>query len=55
MWIVQTGKGKGKYVTSYSLEVEATAYFYYHSINTHSGFKKRLLDPTGKVVARYIT
>jgi len=55
MWKIQVGKDKGSYVTRYSLPGEAQAVRYFNSLNTHSGYKKRLLDPNGKVVARVLT
>jgi hypothetical protein len=55
MWKVQTSKGKGSYLTRYTFETKDQAILYYDSIVVHSGHKKRLLDPMGKVVARTIT
>lgn len=58
IWEIQTGKGKGSYKTRYKFTEpglhSSRAHLYYRSINTHSGYKKRLLRD-GKVVARYIS
>lgn len=55
MWRVQVGKDKGSYRERYTLEREGQALAWYMGINVHSGYKKRLLDPEGRVVARVIT
>jgi len=54
-WIVQDGYRKGKYSNRYTLDTEREAYFWFNGINTHSGYKKRLISPAGKVVARVTT
>lgn len=54
-WRVQVGKGKGHYRTRYTLNSQAYAQRYYDCINTHSGYKKRLVSPDGKIVRRYIS
>lgn len=55
---VQVGKGKGKYQSKYTFTgnhtVLSRALLYYHGINVHSGYKKRLLKD-GKVIERLIT
>lgn len=55
MFKVQTGKGRGKYQTRYSLSSREQAEMYYAMLNIHSGFKKRLVSPDGVVIARYIS
>lgn len=54
-WRVQTGYGKGQYRTRYTLNSEGAAGRYYECISTHSGYKKRLVSPDGRVVRRYIS
>lgn len=58
IFLVQTGKGKGSYQTQYSFTVNgmhsSQAWLYYSSINSHSGYKKRILCD-GKVIHRVIT
>lgn len=51
---VQVGKDKSSYKTKYSLDNEIEAWLYFNCLNTHSGYKKRLVID-GKVVARVIT
>ena len=56
-WRVQTGYQRGQYRTRYTLNSEAAAKRYYECLNTHSGYKKRILAPDGKVMPgfRYIS
>jgi hypothetical protein len=58
-WLVQVGKGRGSYTTRYTFTGNkihnSRALLYYSSLNTHSGGKKRLINPDGKIVARVIT
>ena len=56
-WTVQVGKGKGAYKDRYTFTATEhhRAVLYFNSLNTHSGYKKRLVNPEGKVVARVIT
>ena len=54
-WAVQVGKGKSAYKDRYIFDNEGQAHLWFQSINSHSGYKKRLVDPTGRVVARVIT
>jgi hypothetical protein len=54
-WRVQTGYGKGQYKTRYTLNSEDVAGRYYDCLNIHSGYKKRLVSPDGKIVRRYIS
>ena len=56
-YMIQTGKGKGSYVSRYGpFNRLSTAMRWYEGINTHSGYKKRLVVvQTGKVIARTIT
>lgn len=56
-WLVQVGYGKGSYRTKYSFRSDqpSRAMLHYASLNTHSGHKKRLVNPNGQVVARVLT
>jgi len=54
MWRVQVGKGKSAYKDRYVFDNISQAVAWYNGINTHSGYKKRLVGPNG-VVARVIT
>lgn len=56
-WRVQVGKGSGKYTDRYTFPSaqQGRAILYFNSLNTHSGYKKRLINPLGEVVARVIT
>jgi glutathione peroxidase-family protein len=54
-WKVQTGKGKSAYTTKYTLPNEYRAWANYHALNTFNGYKKRLIDPNGRVVARFVS
>lgn len=54
-WRVQVSKRpseKSGYVDKYTFASEYQARFYYNSINIGRGYKKRLVNPQGKVVAR---
>ncbi len=51
VWRVQVGKGDGSYTTKYVFSSEQQAILYFNSLNTHSGNKKRLVNPSGKVTA----
>jgi len=55
MYRVQVGKGKGSYTTRYSVDTWYNAIFWYNGINVHSGYKKRIINQDGKVLARMIT
>jgi hypothetical protein len=55
MYKVQDGYCKGAYRTRWEFDNEQQAIRWYNGINTHSGFKKRLVAPDGKVLARVIT
>jgi hypothetical protein len=55
MWKVEVGKNKGSYKPRYIVATEASAYHWYYGLNVHSGYKKRLVDPNGKVIVREIT
>lgn len=56
MYQIQCGKGKSAYKVRYSFDTLAQATFWYLGINTHSGYKKRLVQvETGNVIARYIS
>ena len=52
MWLVQVSKNRGSYTTRYSMESENLAWWYFHCINVHSGYNKRLVSPNGKVIER---
>ena len=52
MWKVQVGKDQGSYKDRYSLDSENQAIMYFNGINVGLGYKKRLVDPDGNVVAR---
>lgn len=56
-WLVQVGKDKGSYSTKYSFGPSEgdRAFFYYRSLNTHSGYKKRLVKPDGEIECRYVS
>lgn len=54
-WRVQTGKGRGHYRTRYTLNSQEQADRYYDCLNTHSGYKKRLVAPDGTIMRRYIS
>ncbi len=53
-FLVELGKGRGKYEVVLATENEAQAYFFYNGYNVHSGYKKRL-KKYGKVIERLIT
>lgn len=54
-WLVQTGKYTQSYDKTYVFDTESQARFHYNCLNTHSGYKKRLVSPRGIVIARYIS
>lgn len=57
-WLVQVGFGnKGRYTTKYSFKggSPSRAMLYYYGLNVHSGHKKRLVNPEGKVIDRVLT
>jgi len=51
-WTVQLGKDKSAYKVRWRLDTESQAIFYYNSLNIGYGYKKRLVNPDGKIVAR---
>lgn len=55
LWLVQVGKDKGSYKTRYSFDHMPTAYRWYDSILIHSGYKKRIVSPSGQVIERFIS
>ena len=57
MWRVQVGKGKSAYKDKYTFDENERnrAVKWFNSINTHSGYKKRLVRPDGTVEARVLT
>jgi hypothetical protein len=57
MWRVQVGKGRSSYRDKYTFASDqpVRAYMHYECLNTHSGHKKRLVNPDGKVVLRQLT
>jgi hypothetical protein len=54
MFQIQVRKLHGKWQTRYTAETEGKAAFWYASLNTFGDYRKRLLDPTGKVVVRQV-
>lgn len=56
-WAVEVGKGSGSYKTRYTFPSDqpVQAQFYYRSINVHSGFKKRLVNPNGVITLRELS
>lgn len=54
-YLVETGKGKGAYTHSITFETFAQALFHYKCMNTHSGYKKRLVSFDGRVILRQLT
>ena len=52
MYQVQVRKDHGKWTTRYSLETEGQAAFWYCGLNTFGPYRKRLVSPEGKVIAR---
>jgi len=56
-WRVQVGFKKGKYTTKYDFRATQSvkAQLWYLSVLTHSGHKKRLVDPNGNIVLRETT
>lgn len=54
-WEVQVGFGRGAYKLKYNCTSSAKAIFWFNGLNTHSGYKKRLVDANGRVIARVIT
>lgn len=55
LWYVDTGKGRSAYKHRYAFGSQTQAIRYFNCINTHSGYKKRLIGPDGEVIARVIT
>lgn len=57
MWCVQVGRGKSSYKTRYTFgeNYRNQAVLYFNALNTHSGYKKRLVRPDGTVEARVLT
>ena len=58
IFLVQSGKGKSKYRTRVEIKGNLTqAALHYMAINTHSGYKKRLImvGSNKPVLARYIS
>ena len=54
-YLVQIGKDKGAYKTKWAFDNKTQAIRYYSGLNTHSGYKKRLISPEGKVLSRTLT
>ncbi len=56
-WRVQVGYKKGAYKDRYTLPSDKPnlAHVYYNGLNTHSGYKKRLVGPDGTIVLRYLS
>jgi hypothetical protein len=55
MYRVQIGWDKGSYRDKCGFSSKFQAYKWYNGVVVHSGGKKRLLDPKGKVIEREIT
>lgn len=55
MWKVQVGKDEGSYWPRYEFDNENQAILWYNGINIGNGYKKRLVDPDGKTVARVLS
>lgn len=51
-YLVQNRRRGGKWTTRWELANETQAVHYYISLNTFGNWRKRLVDPDGKVVAR---
>jgi hypothetical protein len=54
-WRVQDGHGRSSYRDRWVFDNASQASAWYRGINTGNGYKKRLVSPEGKVVARYIS
>lgn len=54
-YLVQVGKGRGAYTTRWTFDSFGRAFMHYSGLNTHSGYKKRLVDGNGRVISRVIT
>lgn len=55
MFLVQVGRYKSAYKTKWSFDTLSQASLWYKSLNIGNGYKKRLINPEGKVVSRYIS
>lgn len=55
MYTVETGKGRSAYTTKWTFSTFNQALAWYCGLNTHSGYKKRLVTPEGKVYHRVIS
>lgn len=56
-WRVQVGKDRGAYKDRYTFPEhnESQAVAWYRGINVGRGYKKRLVNPDGKTIARILT
>lgn len=58
-WTVEVGKGTGAYRTRHSFDRFSQAIAHFNALQTHSGYKKRLMqvkpDGTRVLIARSIT
>jgi hypothetical protein len=54
-WEVQIGKGKQSYRVKYWTDNYHQALRWYQGLNVHSGYKKRLISPSGDIVAVQLT
>lgn len=56
-WLVQVGRDASSYHTKYSFGPfeEDRARYFYNGLNAHSGHKKRLVNPEGGIVERYLS
>jgi hypothetical protein len=50
MYEVQVRKAHGKWTTRYTASTENKAIFWFNGLNTWGDYRKRLLDPNGKVL-----
>jgi hypothetical protein len=55
MYRIQVGKNKSAYKDRYVVATEGAAFWWFNGLNTHSGYKKRIVNPDGKVIARVLT
>jgi hypothetical protein len=55
-YVVQIGRGKGRYNVRYTFDNERTAILCFNGINIGNGYKKRLVDTeTGTVLAKVLS
>ena len=56
-WRVQDGYERSAYEDRWTFPADkrTQAMKWYNGLNTGNGYKKRLIDPNGKIVARYLS